>query len=89
LREALASADPQQVRMVLQALVLKVELWFSHVPWGRRTKAQLERGLITLTHPWETVALGIESSHLGTSSTCSSQVRKSLPFGPGDLRAVS
>jgi DNA invertase Pin-like site-specific DNA recombinase len=48
LRESLHSADPWQVRAVLQELVVKVELWFTYRDTAKQRRATFARGLITL-----------------------------------------
>jgi DNA invertase Pin-like site-specific DNA recombinase len=48
LREAILSEDAVDVRAVLQEMVSKVELWFSHRKTARTTRSTFTRGLITL-----------------------------------------
>jgi hypothetical protein len=59
LRESVQSADPADVRAVLREVVDRVELFFTHRPWGRgrRTLSAFDHGVIHL-------ALGGGSSDL-------------------------
>jgi DNA invertase Pin-like site-specific DNA recombinase len=46
LEEKLRDADPQRLRDVFRQLVERVECWFERVPWGKRFRHRLSRGVI-------------------------------------------